>query len=101
MNLSSFVMQMALILGPESVRLYNISTQKWEPEILHTETAGKQWLITPCRTALVAVYHTFGGWVVDAYAMETAGEVQPLFEEILVDEPLPDPMGELPAQVRI
>lgn len=89
---------MALVLSPDSIRRYNVSADKWEMEKLSVDTEGKQWIITPCHIALLAVYHTISGWVVDGFAMETAGDVQPLFKEILIYEPLPDRMSELPAQ---
>lgn len=92
---------MILQVACVSIRRHNISADKWEVEKLPVDTEGKQWIITPCHIALLAVYHTISGWVVDGYAMETAGDVQPLFEEILIDEPLPDRMSELPAQVLI
>jgi hypothetical protein len=93
-------MQMALIIERDAVRLYNILSKSWEPEKLEEATAGRQWLCTPCRTALLAVRHEPLGWTVDAYALEAAGEVQPLFTRILHDQVLPDDMARMPVMVR-
>eukprot|EP00892_Ulva_mutabilis_P011345 jgi/Ulvmu1/8583/UM045_0026.1 len=92
--------KMALILEPDRVRVYNILVKTCEPESLAVSTAGKQWLCTPCRTALLAVYHDrgLGRWVVDAYALEDAGTAQALFWQILEDEALPDEVAQLPPQ---
>ena len=93
---------MALILEPDRVRLYNILSKSWEPESLAVETAGKQWLCTPCRTALLAVHHDAGlnSWMVDAYALEDGGTAQPLFWGILENELLPREVASLPHEVR-
>ena len=84
----------------DRIRLYNILTKSWEPEKLDVETTGKQWMVTPCRTALLAVHHSMTGWVADAYALEAAGTVQPLFTQILDEEELPDEVSSLPEEVR-
>ena len=99
---TSAVVQMALIMEAHRVRVYNILSKAWEPESLAVETAGKQWLCTPCRTALLAVHHDAGfhPWVVDAYALEDGGTAQKLFWQILEKKVLPDEVACLPAQVR-
>lgn len=94
--------QMALILEEKRVSLYNILSKSWEPEALAVATAGKQWLCTPCRTALLAVRHngTLGRWLLDAYSLEDGGTAQPLFWQILKDADLPPGVASLPCAVR-
>lgn len=95
-------MQMVLIFEPERVRLYNVQSQSWEPESMAVETAGKQWMCTPCRTALLAIHHNSdtGRWLLDAYALEDGGNAQPLFWTIMEDTELPEPVASLPGNVR-
>lgn len=93
------LVQMALIIEKEKIRLYNILSKSWEPDSLEVDTAGKQWMSTPCRTALLAVHHSMTGWVVDAYALESVGTVQPLFTKFLEEEDLPEELSGLPQQV--
>lgn len=94
--------QMALILEEERVALYNILSKSWEPESLAVATAGKQWLCTPCRTALLAVRHNIGlgRWVLDAYSLERSS-TQGMFTQILIGEELPEEVACLPREVRL
>ena len=79
--------------------MYNILTKSWEPEKLEVETTGKQWMVTPCHTALLVLHHSMTGWVANAYALESAGTVQPLFTQNLDEEELPDEVSSLPYEV--
>ena len=92
---------MALIVGGESITLYNILSNSWEPESLKVDTAGKQWMCTPCHTALLAVRHDagLGRWLLDAYALEDGG-TQAMFSQILKDKELADEVACLPTGVR-
>jgi hypothetical protein len=93
-------MQMALIIEPDCVRVRNILSKSWEPEsIKGVASAGKQWICTPCHTALLAVHHSphAGRWVLDAYALEHGGE-QPMFHQVLSGESLPTEVAALPSQ---
>lgn len=94
-------LQVALILEANRIRLHNIIKKSWEPETLYVTTAGKQWLCTPCRTALLAVHHDahLGAWQLDAYALEAGGSEQPLFWTILENQTLPEAAASLPAEV--
>lgn len=100
---ASACLQLALILEEHRIRLYNIATKSWEPESLEVVTAGKQWMCTPCRTALIAVHYDseLGRWTLDAYSLEDGGDAQPLFWQITINEDLPEDVGTLPAVVRL
>lgn len=85
-------LQMALLLEPQRVVLYNVSIKFEEPESLPVVTAGKQWICTTDGAALLALYlsHDTGKaeWVMDAYALEQSGDSRPLFHQIMTRQPL-------------
>lgn len=94
---------MALILRPDRVSLYNISSRSDEPESLNIDTTGKHWLCTPNREALISLSHVppaartkgDGQWVMDVFALEDCGADQPLFHKLMEQQPVFD----LPSQV--
>jgi hypothetical protein len=94
---------MAVIIRPDKVSLYNISSQSDEPESLTIDTTCKHWLCTPNREALISLYHVApaartqgdGQWMMDAFALEECGMEQPLFHTLLTQHPV----FELPSQV--
>jgi hypothetical protein len=94
---------MALIIYPEKVSLYNISSKSFEPESLTIDTTNKRWLCTPNGEALIALSHipsagthNDGQWVMDVFALEDCGIEQPLFQSLMQQHPVFD----LPKQVR-
>jgi hypothetical protein len=99
----SVFLQMALIIRPEKVCLYNISTSSDEPEILPIDAINKHWLCTPNREALISLSHVAaaprtpgdGQWAMDVFALEECGADQPLFHKLMEQHPVFD----LPSQV--
>ena len=100
-------MQMALLLEPHKIRLFNVTSKVDEPESLSVDTAGKQWLVTPNGAALLAMRYdhalvgpgTSRGWVLDAYTLEDCPPVQGLFQQVAAGAGLAHGMHALPARV--
>jgi hypothetical protein len=101
-------LQLALLMLPKKINLYNITAKCEEPESLAVATSGKQWLVTPNGAALLAVYSssptdsasTNPVWVFDSFALEQCPPEQNMFDQIATGVPLPHELAHLSAEVR-
>jgi hypothetical protein len=106
--MEAHVLQMALLLLPHKIKLYNITAKCEEPESLSIKTAGKQWLVTPNGAALLSVHctvpenhtETNGRWVMDVFALEQCLPEQHLFDRIAINMALPEKISHLPSKAR-
>ena len=86
---------MGLILEPQRVVLYNLTTRCEQADSLPVITFGKQWICTPDGSALLALYRSCEKdtevWVVYAYSLEQYSQNEndtALFYQILTQQPL-------------